>query len=219
MPKTLQGANRGAFKGRATIPSPGEPRNTKNSIEDPFLALLDDLAFLNAEVLAFLDAIDNHTHPLATSTVAGFMSPGEKDKLAGLSNQLQAHAHALATTEAPGFMSKEQFAKLRDIETGAQKVTRARVDTALQTQYGSVVIPESSYSAGQVKQYSIVMPGVKVDDCTALSDSISGGGLFLVGHRTRAGEVEIYVRNLASTSRTFEGGEVRAVVQDWIPQP
>ena len=211
MPKTLEGINAGPFKKTTLVPQPGEQRIAAN-VEVPVQDLLNNAAYLLRLIAELTSNLEGHTHAIATDTAAGFMAPGDRRQINELLAAIQNHSHSIATTAASGFMSSADKKKLNEIEDGAHKVTAARVENALGVRYGSVVLPGSTIGGNQVKTYRITMPGVKTDDCAALSESVPSAAQFLLGHRTRDGAVEIYVKNLFGDSRTFEGGEVRVVV-------
>lgn len=210
MPKTIEGVNTGAFKPTTQVPQPGEARVAAD-IERVARDAFDNFAFLLAMQATLAQSIAEHGHALASSTVAGFMSPGDKQKLDGLSTQIAAHAHAIATAADPGFMSAADKAKLNGIEAGAHTVTRARAETALGIVRGEFTLPESVFSAGQTKSYSINAEGTKYDAPIVTSETLKSDS-FVMAYHVEGNEIDVRIRNVSSSSKTFPGGTVKYMV-------
>ena len=205
MPKTLEGINAGPFKKTTVVPQPGEQRIAAN-VEVPVQDLLNNAAYLLRLIAELTSNLEGHTHAIATDTAAGFMAPGDRQRINELLVAIQNHSHSIATTAAAGFMSSADKTKLNGIESGADKVTRAKVEAALGIKYGELIIPATTLAADQARTFSKSMPGVKFEDSIAISETSSNDTNFNVAYHAAADAVEIRVRNISGASRAYSAG-------------
>lgn len=207
MPKTLEGISAGPFKKTTVVPQPGESRKAAD-IEVAVRDLLNNTVYLLALVAELTTNLKGHNHAVATDTAAGFMSPADRQRLFDLAAAIQSHTHALATTAVAGFMSPADKTKLNAIDANAQTVTRARVLAALGILSAKTRLPDSSFSAGQVKDYKISLPGMTQDDLIFSSQYMANDGQFSLMYHAIDDAVQVFAKNLTSTSKTMTPGEI-----------
>lgn len=212
MPKTLQGANKNTFAGQAKVAVNGDDMEALD-IEVPVQTLLDDAAYLLAELRAVAQALQGHGHSLATAEAPGFMSPGDRATIAGFTDALASHRHGNATPEADGFFSKDDKKKLNEVEAKADATSSSRVRTALGMKLVRRSLPESTFAAREVKQYDISVPGVTPDDCLLSSQYMSNAAQFGIFYHVLNDSVQVLVRNFSDTnSKQFVPGEITFMV-------
>lgn len=208
MPKTLQGANKNTFAGQAKVAVNGDDMEALD-IEVPVQTLLDDAAYLLAELREVAQALQGHSHSIATADAPGFMSPGDRAAIAGFADALASHRHDNATPQIAGFISSGDKDKLDKIEHGAQVVDSTKVRTALGMLRGRYTIPDGTYGPAEVKTYRRTLQGVTFDHGISASQYSSGDAAFAIYYHAIAGAIEIFVRNNSeSKSRTFSPTEV-----------
>ena len=199
MPKTIEGVT-AQFKKTLVVPQPGEQR-VIGTLETPIRDLLNNTLNLLSLIVELTTNLEGHTHAIVTDTTPGFMSPTDRQSLSGLATAIQNHAHALATTTTSGFMSASDKTKLNSIESGAQTVTRERIETALGIKYGELVVPATTIGANQTKVFEVNMPGVKFADSVAASEY--GNDKFSVSYHCISDAVQVLVRNRTNSSTAY----------------
>ena len=211
MPKTLEGVSTATFKNTTIVPQPGESRKAAD-IEVPVRDLLNNAAILLRLVTELTASLAGHSHAIATDTTAGFMAPADRQRLLDLASAIQNHSHTLATTTVAGFMSGPDKKKLNEIEANAQVVTRERVLESLGIKTARRTLPESSFSAGQIKEYTINIQGMTPDDVILSSQYMANSGQLAIFYHAIDNAIQIFVKNLSSSSKDFTPGEITVMV-------